>query len=135
MLRSNATKHGNRLKLDAQYAPAAPPLFNPLAQDTQIELSDNGQPVLCTIVGAAHWKRASRLVFRFADRGGHFAGGLDSGQFRIDRSGRILFSARSRSVGMSGVQTGNVRVTIRVGNQCSSSTLALRPDRKGLVFP
>jgi hypothetical protein len=136
MLRSNDTRtHGNRLKLDAQYAPFAPPLFDPLVQDTQVELSDNGQPVLCTIVGGAHWKRASRLVFRFADRGGHFAGGLDSGQFRIDRSGRVLFSARSRSVGMSGLQTGNVRITIRVGNQCSSSSLALRPDRKGLVFP
>jgi putative metal-binding protein/slime mold repeat-containing protein len=136
MLRpSTAKTHGNRMKLDAQYAPAAPPLFNPLAQDTEIQLSEPGRTLFCTVVSAQHWKRASRLVFRFADRGGQFAGGLDAGEFRIDRSGRILFSARSRSVGMSALDNGNVRITIRVGNQCSQSSLALRPDRKGLVYP
>ena len=111
-----------------------PPLFNPLAQDTSIQLSEPGRSLFCTVVSAVHWKRARRLVFRFADRHGEFAGGLDEGEFRIDRNGHVLFTARSRTVGMS-LQNASLRITIRVGNDCSRSTLALRPDRKGLVFP
>ncbi len=136
MVRPSAPRgRGNRLKLDAEYAPLAPPLFDPLKQDTSIQLSEPGRPLFCTTIAAQHWKRASRLVFHFSDRKGQFAGGLDAGAFRIDRGGHVLFSARSRTLGMSAIQNGSVEITIRVGQQCSRSTLALRPDRKGLTFP
>ena len=133
MLHSGGGRRSNRMRVQAQYAPAAPPLFNPLRQDTKVLISDGGSPLLCATVSAQHWRRARRLVFRFADRAGAFAGGLDAGEFRINRGGNVMFATRSRGVGLG--STGNVRVTVQVGEQCSRSTLALRPDRKGLVFP
>jgi len=56
-----------------------PPLFNPLAQDTSIQLSEPGRSLFCTVVSAEALERARRLLFRFADRHGQFAGGLDEG--------------------------------------------------------
>jgi hypothetical protein len=126
---------GDRFRLDARYAAFTPPLFDPLRQDTSLVISEPGKPLFCTTITAQHWRRKQRLSFRFADPSGGFAGGLQKGQFRINRDGNVVFSARSRALGMKPVDGGSVRLTVRVGRQCSQSTLALRPARKGLVFP
>ncbi len=128
--------HGNQLRLDAQYAGTTPALFDPLRQDTTIELSDTAGTVLCATIPAQRWRRFHRLTYRFSDRGGGLASGLQSGEFRISRSGALLFRARGRDVGMRPVNgSGTVHLTVRVGNACSRSSMALRTGRKGLVFP
>jgi hypothetical protein len=127
--------HGQRLRLQAAYAAETPRLFDPLRQDTSVLLSDAGGPLFCTRVAAAHWHRARRLLFRFTDRKGSFAGGLESGDFRIIRDGRLMFSARARSLQVRTLDPGSLRLTIGVGTDCSRSTVALRPARGGLTFP
>jgi hypothetical protein len=128
-------RRGNRLRLEAQYAGTTPPLFDPLRQDTSIQLSDASGPVLCTTIQAQRWRRLRRLSYRFADRAGAFAGGLEAGEFHINRNGTLVFRARGRDVGVRAIDGGSVRLTIRVGNDCSRSSMALRAGRNGLVFP
>ena len=126
---------GNQLRLEAEYANSTPALFDPLRQDTSVQLSDGTGPVLCATVPAARWRRLRRLTFRFQDRTGAAAGGLQTGEFRINRSGTLLFRARGRDVGIRPIDGSSIRLTVRVGRQCSQASMALRAGRKGLVFP
>ncbi len=137
MLRSNGPRRrGSHLRLESQYAPETPPLFDPLRQDTVIQLSDSAGPLVCIHVAAAHWHRARRLLYRFTDRKGQFAGGIDTGEFRINREGKLLFTARASALDLRNVETGSMRLTVAVGNQCSQSAVTVRPARnKSLVFP
>jgi hypothetical protein len=135
MVKAEAKVRGNRLRLESQYASATPPLFDPLRQDTAVQLSDARGSLFCATVAAEHWRRARRLTFRFVDRAGAFASGLDSGEFRITRNGNLRFTTRGRGVSLRPVEGGNVRLTVRVGRECSQSSMALRAARKGLVFP
>ena len=74
-------------------------------------------------------------MFAFTDRAARAAGGLERVEFRINRRGNLLFRARGRGVDLRPVVGGSVRVTLRVGNACARTTMALRTSRKGLVFP
>jgi uncharacterized repeat protein (TIGR01451 family) len=126
---------GNRLRLQARYADATPVLFDPLKQDTQIQLSDGSGAAFCTTITASHWKRPQRLVFTFADKSGAFAGGLQSGEFRIVRNGNLIFRARARALSMRPLDGASVRLAVRVGSVCARTTVALRSAHKGLVYP
>jgi len=129
-----AKLHGGRLRLQAEYADLTPALFDPLKQDTEVQLSDGHGTFFCAVVAASHWRRVHRLSFRFSDKASRFAGGLDSGEFRITRNGKLLFRARGRGVSLRPVD-GGVRLTVQVGSDCSQSTMSLRSVRKGLRFP
>jgi hypothetical protein len=136
MLRPAAVRaRGDRLRLRSQYALDTPPLFNPLRQDTALQLSDRVGSLFCTTITADRWRRTRQLSYRFAKKGRRSAGGLDAGEFRLNRDGNLLFSARGRDVTLRPLEGENVRLTVRVGDACSGSTIALRPARKGLVFP
>jgi hypothetical protein len=127
--------HGSQLRLDARYAGTTPALFDPLRQDTTIELSDANGTVLCATIPAKRWRRLRRLTYRFTDATGAAAGGLQTGEFRINRNGALLFRARGRDVGVRPIASGTVRLTVRVGKECSRSSMALRTSRKGLAYP
>jgi len=126
---------GDRLRLATTWAAATPPLFDPLRQDTSIEIADAGGTLFCTTIGGAHWKRGHRLSYRFTDRSGAFAGGLQTGEFRITRNGNLLFTTRGRGMTLRSPVGGTLRVSVRVGRECSRATMTVRPARKGLVFP
>src|SRR5262249_39600368 len=135
MLRPRATAARDRLLLRTEYAPKASRTFDPLKQDTTIQLSDASGPVLCTTIGAGHWRRTRRLTFRFTDRPHVFAGGLDSGEFLVRRNGTLRFTADGHRLDLRKIDGTSVRLTVRVGAECSRSTMALRSARRGLVFP
>jgi hypothetical protein len=126
---------GDRLRLTAVYAPTAPALFDPLKQDTTIQLSDASGTLLCTTIPAARWRRGHGLAIQFADRHGEFADGLESGRFVVNRKGQLTFQTRGRGVAVRSPTDVTVRITVRVGRECSKSTAALRPKKKGLVYP
>jgi hypothetical protein len=134
-LRPPPARRGDRLRLSAVYSDVTPALFDPLKQDTSLQLSDGSGPLLCVTIPAAHFRRTHRLVFAFTDKAGSFAGGLDSGEFRINRQGNLLFRARGRGVNLRQMSGGSLRMTLRVGNACARTTMALRTVKKGLVFP
>jgi hypothetical protein len=130
-----ARVRGDRLRLDTVYAPFTPALFDPLRQDTSVVVSDASGSLVCATIGAEHWRRRRSFSFRFSDKAGGFAGGLQLGRFSINRRGEVLFSARSRSITLRQVEGGSVRITVRSGNECAQSTASLRPKKSGLVFP
>jgi hypothetical protein len=128
------TRTGNRLRLEARYAAIPAPLFDPLRQDTTLQISDETGTVFCTTIPMSSWKRPSLHVFRF--RGQGQLGGLKDGGFTIERSGGVMFRARGRKAVLRDTNGQAIQVTVRVGNECARSTsTALRQARKGLVFP
>ena len=104
-------------------------------QDTSLQLSDASGTLFCTTIPAGRFRHTQRLVFAFTDRTARAVGGLERVEFRINRRGNLLFRARGRGVDLRSVVGGSVRVTLRVGNACARTTMALRTSRKGLVFP
>src|SRR5436305_677248 len=79
-----APVHGDRLRLQAIYSEVTPALFDPLKQDTSLQLSDASGPLFCTTIPAGRFRRTHRLVFAFTDPAARSAGGLESGEFRIN---------------------------------------------------
>ena len=47
----------------------------------------------------------------------------------------MVFRAISRKLPDRAVEGTNVRITVRVGNQCSQSTMELRAKKTALVYP
>ena len=122
---------GDHLRVQAEYAAATPALFDPLRRDTSLVLTDASGPLLCTTLPAGRWRRARGVSFRYTDK----AGSVQLGRFSINRRGRLLFSARSRSVSLRAVDGAAVRVTVRAGDECTQSTATVRPKKSGLVYP
>src|SRR3989441_1010189 len=109
-----ARVHGDRLRLQAIYSEVTPALFDPLKQDTSLQLSDASGTLFCTTIPAGRFRRTQRLVFAFTDRAARAAGGLERVEFRINRRGNLLFRARGRAVDLRPLVGGTVRVTLRV---------------------
>ena len=86
-----ARVHGDRLRLQAIYSEVTPALFDPLKQDTSLQLSDASGTLFCTTIPAGRFRHTQRLVFAFTDRAARAAGGLERVEFRINRRGNLLF--------------------------------------------
>ena len=78
-------------------------------------------------------------MFRFRDRTGTQAGGLQKVRFKIRKDGRVVFRAKGRKMQFRAPAGNGVGVTLRVGDQCTSATAALRSRRAQsgtrMVFP
>jgi hypothetical protein len=131
----NMSVRRDRLKLSTVFAPTIPPIFDPMARDTSVQISDTSGQLFCTSIPARHWKRDGRRVIRFRDKRGLFAGGLSTGRFVLARDGSVLFKARGRKPHIQPTDGRNLRITIGVGMQCSRTTASLFTQNTGLVFP
>jgi hypothetical protein len=125
----------NRLRMKTRWASSVPAGFDPMTQDTSVQLSDDQGPLFCAIVAAKHWKHPRRKLYRFRDKAGAFAGGLRKGRFKMKRSGGVMFATRGKKMSLRATDGRNVRITVRVGNQCAKEMKNLRLKRKALVFP
>jgi uncharacterized repeat protein (TIGR01451 family) len=132
---TRARVRGDRLRLTAVYAPTTPAFFDPTKNDTTFQVSDGNGALYCATIPAGAWKRGRGLSIGFKDKGGQLASGLTRGKFVINRHGNLVFEARGRKVVLRDVAGTAVRVTVRVGDQCSRSAATLRTKKKGLVFP
>ncbi len=126
--------HGNRMRIDAIYSPAVPPLFDPRTEDTSVQIRDDSGELVCAVLPASQWERPHPLLYRFRDRQGATSGGLTQARFEVNRDGHLVFHASGR-VPLRSTDGAAVLVTLRVGNSCAHSTLDLRSRRQGLVFP
>jgi uncharacterized repeat protein (TIGR01451 family) len=131
----NADVHGNRLRLRARYAPTAPPLFDPMTQDTTLQIADASGQMFCQTITTPHWKHPRARLYRFRDKKGLFAAGLERGKFKVRKNGQVVFRTRGKRMEMRMPDGALVTVTLRVGTQCSQATTRLRPKHKALVFP
>ncbi len=122
------------MRVDATYAPAPSPFFDPLTEDTSVQIRDSKGEVVCAILGARHWKRPSLHLYQFRNRGGPLTGGLTKARFMVTRRGRVVFHAKGR-IPLRPTDGAGMLVTVRVGNQCAHSVLDLRSRKSALVFP
>jgi uncharacterized repeat protein (TIGR01451 family) len=134
-IRRSTGKAGNRLRVKARYAASAPADFDPMHQDTQVQISDANGQIFCQTVTADHWTHKHRPVFRFKDKTRSFAGGLKIGKFRMKRNGEVMFRTRGKQLALAATDGRDVQVTVRVGNRCATSEMSLHSKRKALVFP
>jgi hypothetical protein len=125
----------DRLRLASTYSPARLPDFDPMAQDTSLQIADEHGQLFCATVTADHWMPRGRRSVTFWDVEGRYAGGLADGRFTITRNGRIRFFANGRRMPLRMSDGRNVQVTLRVGNRCSRTTASLRGTATSLVFP
>ena len=126
---------GNRIRMNVRYSPK-PEFFDPMTQDTSIQLRDGNGQLFCTTVAAKNWKHPRKRLFRFRDKAGSFAGGLAKGRFKMRKSGMVRFATRGKKMSLRTSDGQNVLITVRVGEQCAKEMKTLRTTKKkGLRFP
>jgi hypothetical protein len=124
--------HKLRVKMRAAFLPAD---FDPMTQDTSLQIADAEGQIFCQTIGAQNWKHPRRRIYRFKDKARSFAGGLGRGKFVMKKKGGIAFATAGKKMQLPSTAGGNVVVTLRVGNQCAQTEMNLRTNRKGFVFP
>jgi len=135
MLKRPSAKGRNRMRVRAIYSQFTPAGFDPTRHDTSLQISDGTGQIVCATVAGGHWMHPTPRRYSFCDKDGTFAGGVRDGRFVTKRNGRVIFRAVSRKLPDQIVEGTNVRITVRVGNQCSQSTMELRPKKNALVYP
>ena len=135
MLKPKVKVRGTRLFVKARYATVAPLGFDPMTQDTELQISNRHGQMFCQTVAARNWKHPHSRVYKFSDKSGAFAGGLARGRFRVKRDREIMFRTRGKKIDLRPAGSGDVVITLRVGNQCAQSTASLRQAKTALVFP
>ena len=128
-----ARRSHDRVKLHSIYAFRKPAGFDPLKQDTSVQISDQHRLLFCTTIGAMHWMPRGKRSVAFWDMHGTFAGGLSDGRFTTRRNQRVAFRTHGPTPRLLEATTGQVRVIVRVGNQCTQLTGTLRGKKNALV--
>lgn len=137
LLRSTAHgRHATRLLLKSLFSPVLPPGFDPMTQDTTLQIADGRGEVFCGTIGAMHWMRGRhRGEVAFWDEKGVFAHGLADGTFAKKKNGKVFFRTHGWRVPVRTLEGTKLRLTVRVGNRCVQVTEALRTKKSALVFP
>jgi hypothetical protein len=131
----SAGPRGRKLRINSIFSQSTPAGFNPLQQDTSLQIADASGQLFCHTITADHWMSRRPRRYKFWDMQRMFAGGLSDGKFMVKKNGRIIFNTVGRKVRLRSVEGSMVRITVRVGGQCSTSTAALRTSKKALRFP
>jgi len=126
--------HRNRIRLKIRTKTGLAN-FDPMTQDTSVQLRDTQGELFCTTIASGHWKHPHTRLFKFKDKAGTFAGGLRQGRFKMRKNGKIAFATRGKKMSLRQSDGKNVLVTIRVGDQCLKEMRTLRVKKKALVFP
>jgi len=126
-------KRGDKLVLVSNYTPA--PGFDPLAQDTSLQIMDHDGQIFCTDIASDHWMPMGKRAITFWDRKGTYANGLSDGRFKNVGNGNVLFRTHGRRVTLRSPMNDRVRITVRVGAQCAQANTSLRPTKTGLALP
>src|SRR5262245_50081900 len=104
-----------------------------------LQLSDGSGQLYCHDIGVVTTKAGLKHgVFRFRDKTGTLAAGLQTARFKIRKNGQIVFRATGNKMHLRNAD-GGLTVTLRVGGMCMQTTAALRarPAKVGSrnVFP
>ena len=101
-------------------------------------MSDEHGMVFCATLPASEWhlRNRKRTIFRYKNRHGVLSNGLSLGTYREKKKGQVIFRTRGKKVNLDIREfSGNVRATVRLGDQCSFATAELRTKKNSLRFP
>jgi hypothetical protein len=104
--------------------------FNPADDGVTLQIADPSGQVYCHDIPLASKPRwLKHGVFRFSDKTGTAASGLRRVRFKIRKDGRVVVRAVGRKRSYRTPTGNDLRVTLRVGNQCLQATPTLRSGK------
>jgi hypothetical protein len=135
-LRTKAPRsRGNGLNLKAKNLGGQRAAFNPLRDDTTLQVRDESGQLFCTTVKSKYWTKKGKKVFRFRDKTQRFAGGLKKGRFKVKKNGQIVFKTSGRKMSLRKPAQQDIDLTLRVGGTCWQAPAKLRQKKSRLVAP
>jgi hypothetical protein len=112
--------------------------FNPNADGATMLITDHEGKVFCqTIPMDAAKKVGSSLLYKFRDKTGTKADGLLKANFRVRKSGKVVFRTNGKAMHLREPKSRDLVVTLRVGDQCMRAAAPLRTKVGGhtMMFP
>jgi hypothetical protein len=133
-LKLRSRKRGQPISLDlkGEWGPVSSPAFDPLSQDSSVQMSDRQGPLLCTSIDARRWKKQGNNHVTFRNRTEMSGNSLDDCRFHIRKDGEVTFEARAELSNLRNPDSRLIRVTVRVGDLCAQATAESRLDRDQL---
>lgn len=140
VMRMRPQAAGDSLRLRSRGIAASTTSLDPAHAALTLQLSDHEGQLYCHDLALVTTKAASkRGVFRFRDKTGTAAAGLQRARLKIRKDGRIVFRAAGGKMHLRSAANSGLTVTLRVGGMCMQTTAALRarPAKVGTrnVFP
>ena len=101
------------------------------------ELRNQNGELLCVNISHQRWKRPRRRgPSVFGDPTGALAQGLRTMKITIPKNGSTRFTAAGKKMDLGRYARPELTATVRVGNRCSTGSVALRNrGKKKFVFP
>jgi uncharacterized repeat protein (TIGR01451 family) len=140
VLRMRPQAAGDSLRLRSRPSASSTTSLDPVRDGASLQLSDRDGRLYCQDLALVTTKAAlKRGVFRFRDKAGTLAAGLQRARLKIRKDGRIVFRAAGGKMHLRTPADTGVRVTLRAGGQCMQTTTLLRtrPTKVGTLntFP
>jgi hypothetical protein len=134
-LRTKAPRsRGNGLRMKAQNLNGHRGVFNPLREDTTLQIKDETGQLFCATVQSKYWTKKGKS-FRFRDKKSRFASGLKKGRFKVKKNGQIVFRTSGRKMTLRAPSKRHIDLTLRVGESCWLAPATLRQKKTRLVAP
>jgi hypothetical protein len=136
-LKIKSKKSGaKKFKVKALVADALPVGFDPTTTGMQMQMSDVNGVVFCARFDDG-WERKGkrRIKYRNKDKTTQRLAGLKVAKFKVARNGRVKFVAKGPNAELRDDITGELKVSVLVGEQCTVSSAPLRAKKRKLVFP
>ncbi len=131
---AGATK--GHLSLTAILAQAGFADVDPTRDDVTVQFHNPNGELLCATVPHQRWKRPKRRgPFEFGDPTGALAQGLRKMEIKVSKNGSARFTAAGKKMDLDRYARPELTATVRVGDRCSTGSVALRKKGKKLVFP
>ena len=110
---------------------------DPTRDDVTVQLRNQNGELLCVNISHQRWKRPRRRgPSVFGDPTGALAQGLRTMKITIPKNGSTRFTAAGKKMDLGRYARPELTATVRVGNRCSTGSVALRNrGKKKFVFP
>ena len=110
---------------------------DPTRDDVTVQFHNSNGELLCATAPHARWTRERRRgPFQFGDPTGTVAQGLRKMQIKVQKNGSTRFTTAGKKMDLGRYAQPTFTTTVRVGDRCSTATIALRNrGNKKFVFP
>ena len=110
---------------------------DPTRDDVTVRFHNSNGELLCATAPHARWTRERRRgPFQFGDPTGTVAQGLRKMQIKVQKNGSTRFTTAGKKMDLGRYAQPAFTTTVRVGDRCSTATIALRNrGNKKFVFP
>jgi uncharacterized repeat protein (TIGR01451 family) len=126
-MRTRPRASDDALRLRSRALAASPAALDPVRGGVTLQVSDGAGRLYCHDLAMVTSRRArKRGVFRFTDRKGTRADGLQRVRLKIRKDGTVVFRAAGKKLDLRTPADGGVQVTLRIGGQCMQTTAVLR---------